>query len=116
MRYFKDKTYVDADGSTRFYEFQKGMLDYEAGAVFWREDSIYIEDDTVWELQLDRLFSEVLNDYDCTGDTPVNRQQWERIAALAAQTGGKWKEAIEELKPWAEETFLSYDLFTIIGM
>ena len=74
------------------------------------------EDETVIELDLDSLFAETLENYDFMGDNFVNRQDWERIAACALKAGGIWKEVIEILSPWVEDTFSKYDYFTIIGM
>ena len=101
----------------KVYEFRKGIIDYENDeAPHWKEDSLYIEDDFIRELQLDSLFSETLEDYDCTGETVVTPLQWEKITARAAEAGGKWQEVIEELSPWAEETFANFDCFTVIGV
>ena len=117
MKYIVDKKHVDEDGSTRFYEFRKGTVDYENDEnPHWKEDSLYIEDETVWELQLDSLFSEMLEDYDYTGETSVTLPQWEKIAARAESAGGKWQEVVEELAPWVSETFTVFECFTIIGM
>ena len=117
MKYFVDKAYTDKDGSTRFYEFQKGKIDYENDEnPHWKDDSLYMGDEVVWKLQLDSLFAETLENYDFMGDNFVNRQQWERIAACAQKTGGKWQEAMEELTPWVNDTFTTHDCFTIIGM
>ena len=117
MKYIVDITYVKEDGSTRFYEFRKGKIDYEHDEnPHWKEDSLYIADDTVPELQLDNLFSEILEDYDCMGETTVTPQQWEKIAERASQAGGKWQDVIEELSSWVVETFKAFDCFTIVGM
>lgn len=117
MKYLVDKKYVDEDGSTRFYEFQKGTIDYEHDVhPHWKEDSLYIEDSVVCELQLDNLFSQTLEDYDCTGETIVTPQQWEKIVTRAFQIGGKWQEFIEELTSWVDETFMEFNCFIISGM
>ena len=117
MKYFVDKPQVVATGHTRFYEFQKGIIDYENDEnPHWKDDSLYLEDETVIELDLDSLFAETLENYDFMGDNFVNRQDWERIAACALKAGGIWKEVIEILSPWVEDTFSKYDYFTIIGM
>ena len=117
MKYFVDKPRVVATGHTRFYEIQKGIIDYENDEnPHWKDDSLYLEDETVIELDLDSLFAETLENYDFTGDNSVNRQDWERIAACALKAGGIWKEVIESLSPWVEDTFSKYDYFTIIGM
>lgn len=114
---FIDKMQAVAEGHTRFYEFQKGKIDYENDEnPHWKDDSLYMEDAVAWELQLDSLFTETLENYDFMGDNFVNRQDWERIVACALKVGGKWKEVIEELSPWVEETFTGFDYFTIIGM
>lgn len=117
MKYLVDKAYVDEDGSTRFYEFRKGEFDYEHDEnPHWKADSLYLEDATVDELQLDNLFAETLEEYDCTGETTVTPQQWEMIVARAHQIGGKWQEFVEDFAPWVDETYTTFDCFTISGM
>ncbi len=117
MKYFIDNMQAVAEGHTRFYEFQKGKIDYEKDEnPHWKDDSLYIEDAVVLDLQLDSLFAETLENYDFMGDNFVNRQDWERVAAYALKAGGKWKEVIEELSPWVEDTFTGNGCFTIIGM
>ena len=117
MKYLVDKAYVVEEGSTRFYEFRKGKLDYEHDEnPHWKDDSLYIEDAAVYELQLDTLFSETMEGYDCTCETVVTPQRWEIVKTHAFQVGGEWQGFIEEITPWVEDTFTVFECFTISGM
>lgn len=115
-KYIVDKSYVDASGGTWFYEFSKGRLEHkEDENPFWKENSVFIEDMTVTDLKIDRLFAKVLEDYDSTGETFVNKEQWADIVALAKEDGS-WEEFVGEMAGWVEETFTEYDGFTIVGL
>lgn len=117
MKYLVDKAFVDASGGTWFHEFSKGRPDFANDEdCFWRPDSVYMEDEVLSEIELDRLFAGAIDNYDYFGNTFVNPEQWERVCALAAERGGEWSEAVHELAPWVEATLAECGAFTIIGM
>ena len=75
-----------------------------------------ISDNTLYELELDILFSTVLGGYDLSGETEVSQAQWEAILTKSAEIGGKAAECILEADRWVRDTFKEYEVFTMVGI
>ena len=112
MRYFVNEIERRESQSTCFFEFQKG----DCEDAFWLDDSVSIGD-TLWdELNFTDLFKSLCPDFDYYGRTVVTHTQWREIKNLAEENGGAQYEAVKELSMWADECFLSNDVFTICGL
>lgn len=99
---------------TCYHEYLQGKWD---GETFWAEDSLYLHDDVVCELDLYRkLFSKAIPGFDCYRDMEVTLEDWKRMVEAARDSGGKVAEFVEELRPWAEENFQKHECFTILGI
>ena len=115
MKYFLTEAERKKVYSSCFYEFQKGDW-AEEKRIFWKEDSICIDDDNMYELELDSLIHSVVPEYAPFGETRINRLQWGEIVLKAAEIGGELLIAVNEADLWAREVFQEYDVFTILGL
>lgn len=99
-----------------FHEFVQGEWDEEA-LIFWSDDSLYLHDDVVIDLELTgKLFKAagvVFNNY---GITKITLDDWNALVIRANAVGGEIFELIEELRPWAEDNFRKNEIFTILGI
>lgn len=84
--------------------------------VFWKDDSICIHDDIVYEHGLDTLLLQVIPEFDPFGETRVTAGDWKTIRALAAEIGGTVYELVCDADNWIRETFSEYTTFTILGL
>ena len=110
MKYFcNNNERVD----TCYHEFQKGKFN---GTDFWKTDSICIHDDIHCKIKLGELLKAVIPEYSPTGDTLVNREQWQMICRKAYESGGELAEAVTEADVWASDTFEQYSFFMILGI
>lgn len=110
MKYFcMDK---DRKG-TCYHEFYVGKWDEK---TFWKEDSLLLHDDVLYNLKLDYLFREVEPAYDEYGETEINKTQWLQIVSKAMTMGGEIQEAISEADVWAKKVFETESVFTILGI
>lgn len=99
---------------TCYHEYLQGEWN---GDTFWAEDSLYLHDDWMCDLDLYRkLFSKAIAGFDPYRDITVTRASWEKILEIAQAEDGQVAEFIEELRPWAEENFQKYEIFTILGI
>jgi hypothetical protein len=110
MKYFVLST--ERHGSC-YYEFYKGTWDNK---TFWKSDSIYLHDDVMYNLNIDKIFACVLTNYDPFGETEVTHLQWKDILKQAQITGGDTYAAILEADQWVSETFVEHNVFTILGI
>ena len=115
MKYFVTAAQRKASGSSCYHEFSKGNWD-ENAPVFWKEDSIYMEDDLWTELEGYKLLSSTIPTYDPYGPTRVSQNQWEQIVKAAKTRGGELYAAIAEADAWARENFKDHPVFTILGI
>lgn len=99
-----------------FHEFVQGEWDEDA-LIFWSDDSLYLHDDVVIDLELiGKLFKAagvVFNNY---GITKITLDDWNALVKQANAVGGEIFTLIEELRPWAEENFQKNEIFTILGI
>ena len=102
----------EAQRCSTYYEWYKGKWNGD----YYREDSIYIDDDDVYRLELDGLLVSVVPEYDPFGETPVTKVQWDALVSKANQKGGELLEAVMETDVWARENYRDNEVFTIIGL
>lgn len=95
---------------TAYFEFQKGKFKNK----FWLDDSINVSMDNFDLFHLDKLIFKVIPTFDYCGITQVSHEDWNEIIAQARGTAAE--PIISELMVWAEECFVTDDLFTILGM
>lgn len=76
---------LDACRGTCYHEFYKGKWDEK---TFWKNDSLYLHDDILFELKLADIFSEANYVYDPFNETEINEQQWQKIYEIAKTLGG----------------------------
>lgn len=112
MKYFWTGQERKAHKTTCCFEFQQGKYEDEC----WKETSLSLHTDFFDNTELYTIICKVLKDFEYYGITEVTQSQWEEIKALAKVQGGEAAKVIEELTPWAENTFQSFPLFTIIGI
>lgn len=110
MKFF---VYNDERKNTVYHEFQKGHFDEK---TFWKDDSICLSDDLLYTLGIEDLFICIIPNYCSTGEIEVNPQIWEAVKGEAEKAGGDIQECILEADKWARDTFIKYDVFTIIGV
>ena len=111
MKYF----IVNSERSgTEYYEFCKGSWD---GETFWKDDSIYLHDDVLYENQnfLSALVR-VKPDFSSFGVTEISREDWERLQSEAQGYPDGCREIFSELDAWVMDTFSAYDCFTVLGI
>ena len=99
--------------NTVYHEFQKGRFD---GHTFWKSDSISISDDLLVSLSLECLFARVIPNYNSYSEFEIDANLWNMIMQKAEQIGGDISECILEADDWVKNTYLEYDVFTIIGV
>ena len=105
-------------GITRgcYHEFVQGKWDEEA-LIFWSADSLYLHDDVVVDLDLYReLFKAAHVEFNNYGITEITLADWNALSKRAHELGGEILVLIEELRPWAEDNFQKYKVFTILGI
>ncbi len=98
---------------TCYHEFYKGEWDNQ---TLWKPDSILIHDDTLANLELHKIFSAILPEYDPHGITEVNKSQWQAVLDYASQLDTEAKLALTEAAAWAAEVFKTQKVFTILGI
>lgn len=115
MKYFITEQERKKIGSTCYFEFQKGNWN-EDDMIFWKEDSICLDDDIMTSLKLETLLTQVNPDYKSFGETRITETQWLEIYKIAECMGGEVFELVKEADVWVKETFSEYDMFTILGL
>jgi hypothetical protein len=115
MKYFLTEHEREQTGSTCYHEFYKGKWDEET-MLFWSEDSLYIHDNQMFDLKLDELICSIVNTYDPFGETEIDKTQWNAIKSKAEMIGDNLLDAINELTPWVEDTYVTHNIFTILGI
>ena len=98
---------------TCYHEFQRGRWD---GKTFWKEDSLLLDDDILWQLGFEKLLKETLPHYDAYAETEVSRKQWNAIMQRARELGGELQEAVEEADTWIRAELGEEECFTILGL
>lgn len=99
-------------GGTCYFEFQRGRFRNK----HWLERSVFLHMDQFDYLQLNQLFSEVLPHFEYCGVTEVTPAQYEALKALGMARGGETARLLLELDHWAENCFLTENVFTICGI
>lgn len=51
--------------------------------IFWKNNSLYLHDDILFELKLEDLFYEVNSSYDPFGKVEMDRTYWQQIYKVA---------------------------------
>ncbi len=110
MKYF---VFDQERKNTLYHEFQKGKFD---GKTFWKKDSIYLSDDMLITLGIDDLFVEVIPNYDTCSELEIDKELWMNIKQKAEEIDGEVYACIFEADDWVQNTYLKYDVFTIIGL
>lgn len=106
------RPYERESGDTAYMSFIPGK--YSEDMDPWDKDDLCV-DIYVWSaLYLDGLFGFVPG-YDFYGITAVDKSQWETICGAANAVSQKWRDFIDQLRPWVEEVFKNHDTFTIWG-
>lgn len=101
---------------TCYHEFVQGEWNEEA-MIFWSDDSLFLHDDVVTDLDLYRgLFKAANVKFDGCGINKITLDDWNALVKRAGELGGEILELIEELRPWAEENFRNNEIFTILGI
>lgn len=98
---------------TCYHEFQRGSWDEK---TFWKEDSLFLHDDILQELELYNLFREADPEYSDYGETEIDSDKWAIICGMANVLGGDVKAAIDEADLWVKETLKTEEKFTILGI
>ena len=110
MKYF---IYDHERINTGYHEFQKGRFD---GQTFWKNDSISLSDDLLVSLNLESLLVNVIPNYTTYSEFEIDTKLWNEIMLKAQQIGGEVLDCILEANEWVKNTYLEYDVFTIIGV
>ncbi|AGF57241.1 plasmid rolling circle replication initiator protein Rep [Clostridium saccharoperbutylacetonicum] len=97
---------------TCYHEFQKGKFK----GSFWKEDSLLMHDDNLYNLHLEDLFLSVVSSYDACGETEIDQEQWKEIYRRGLEIDGEIKIAIDEINSWAKIVFETNNIFTILGL
>lgn len=98
-------------GSTCYIELQKGPFNGE----FWLDDSLNISEDKWEEYKLTELFRDTVPEFDYYGISLVEGYTWAKIISKA-KDNPMWQEFIEEISPWANDSFKESMGFSICGM
>ncbi|MBR6474543.1 MAG: hypothetical protein IKS98_03755 [Lachnospiraceae bacterium] len=112
MRYLITEEDRKKTGSSEFIEFQRGKYDGEC----WHIDSMYIAEETFYELKLRRFFSSVLPQFDYYGLTQVNASEFADLKKEAPQFSNEAAECMAELYTWIGDGKNDDVVFTICGM
>lgn len=110
MKYF---VFDQERKNTAYHEFQKGKFD---GHTFWKTDSISLSDDILVTLGIESLFANVIPNYNSYSEFEVDKELWNNIKRRGQEIGGEVFVCILEADEWVKNTYLEYDLFTIIGV
>ena len=110
MKYFIVNT--ERRGSY-YHEFFKGKWD---GKTFWKNDSIYLNDNILSQLEIGSIILSVIPEYDPYGVTKVSEREWKAILNEAERIGGDAYTAILEANEWVIDNFNTHTVFTILGI
>lgn len=95
-----------------YQEFKKGRYD----GKHWCEDSLLLYDDLIDELDLYKVLIKVIPTYARWGITEVDQYTWNQLFLEARKAEGEIKEVIGEINDWAQENFMTEEVFTILGV
>lgn len=112
MRYLITEEDRKRTGSSEFIEFQRGKYDGQC----WHIDSVYIAEETFYELKLRRFFSSVLPQFDYYGLTQVNAEEFKELKKAAHAFSNEADECIKEIVAWIGDDESGDVVFTICGM
>ncbi|MBE6923218.1 MAG: hypothetical protein E7465_08605 [Ruminococcaceae bacterium] len=101
-----------AKGGTCYFEFQRGRF----RGKHWLERSLFLDADRFDHMNLYEIFREALPHFDYYYVTEVTQAQYEKLKALALARGGETAELFRELDHWAENCYLTENVFTICGI
>ena len=110
MKYF---VFDNERKNTVYLEFQKGSFD---GHTYWKSDSISLSDDLLFTLGINDLLASVIPNFNDYSEFEINRELWNCIMQKAKKIGGEVLACISEANEWVNNTYLEYDVFTIIGV
>jgi len=95
------------------FEWMKGRYD----SVHWKEDSVYVTEETFAEAGLEKWFIQVLGFFHYFGPTEVTEAEWTAVKALVNENGSEPARRLTgELDEWVKECFKSHACFTICGI
>ena len=98
----------------QYLEFQKGKCSERID--YWREDSRYIDLDSLSETGLPDCISNVAENFCEFGIIAISKSEWEMMREPVRDTGGVLINVINELRPWANDNFRTEEYFTILGV
>lgn len=112
MRFFITESQRKQRGGTCYFEFQKGQRRKKYKEVFWREDSLLLNMDTVDDIALYKI----IPGFNYYGITIIDEEKWNIIQSNAKHESVKAAEVIDELCSWVEDNYKEYDYFVILGI
>ena len=110
--YLYNATQRKALGGTCYFEFQRGRF----RGKHWLERSLFLDADRFDHMNLYEVFREALPHFDYYYVTEVTQAQYEKLKNLALARGGETAELFRELDHWAENCYLTENVFTICGI
>lgn len=111
MKYFVRKAELSG---TCYHEFAMGEWH---GETFWREDSIYLHDDVLYEhAGFAEAITKVIPEYDPYGEVTIDRDQWKMIGCYVENRDAVVVELYREANQWALSAFTKHNVITILGI
>ena len=84
--------------------------------LFWKEDSICIDDDDLFDCDFIEILIKYVPNYDPFGETEITKHQWEQIKTDCLLSGGKSAAIVKGADKWMIDTFSKHPIFTILGL
>ena len=97
-----------------YFEFQKG--NHFSSEKHWLEDSLFIDEDRVNELDLGLLFYQVIPHFNYYGPTMVTKEQWLCVKSRSQTSTMELNDVINEIDEWVQNCFLENTCFSILGV
>lgn len=96
-----------------YFEFQKG--NFYIKEKYWLKSSLFMYIDIFDELELYKLFQEVL-DFNYFGPNKISKEQWSRIKNISANFSAESQAAIIEADEWVKKCCSTEEFFSINGI
>lgn len=101
----------DREG-TFYHEFQRGNHPNR----YWENTSLLLDGEMMDRLKLEKFFNRVIKNYDYYGRTIIDQETWNKMKLESLNESLEIQDFILELTPWAEESLMEYNCFTINGI
>lgn len=114
--YFNDLKFAKENAeecSTYFLEFTKDSIE---NIHPWKEDSIYMYGEIFDALGLNKIFREVVPEFDFYDNTLVSVEKWNELYKKSRTMDQNVMEVFAELKVWVDECLEQQGDFVIRGM